>query len=109
MGNAGVWQLAGNRFPAFPSVAKMALLGFQQGLHRVHPLRVFLQSGAHDADLVFGSWPLANQQMAAALKYKGYDYKFEFGDAGHNLKHGGAVFPDTMRWLWRDYPKDPTG
>jgi enterochelin esterase-like enzyme len=73
------------------------------------PLRVFLQSGAHDADLVFGSWPLANQQMAAALKYKGYDYKFEYGDAGHNLKHGGAVFPDTMRWLWRGYPKDPTG
>ena len=43
------------------------------------------------------------------LSIKGYDYKFEFGDAGHNLKHGGAVFPDTMRWLCRDYPKDPTG
>jgi hypothetical protein len=26
-----------------------------------------------------------------------------WGDGGHNLEHGGAIFPDTMRWLWRDY------
>jgi enterochelin esterase family protein len=27
------------------------------------------------------------------------------GDGGHNGKHGGAIFPDMLRWLWRDYPK----
>lgn len=67
------------------------------------PLRVFLQSGARDLDVVFGSWPLANQQMAAALAYAGYDHQFVFGAGGHTLAHGGAIFPDTMRWLWRDY------
>jgi enterochelin esterase family protein len=66
---------------------------------------VFLQTGAKDLDVVFGNWPIANQDMAAALEYRDYDYRFVFGEGGHNFKHGGAIFPDTMRWLWRDYPK----
>ncbi len=65
------------------------------------PLRVFLQSGARDVDVGWGSWPIANQDMAAALAYRGYDYQFVFGEGGHNLRHGGAIFPDTLRWLWR--------
>jgi len=69
------------------------------------PIRVFLQDGENDLDNLHGSWPLANQQMAAALKFAGYDYKFVYGDGGHNLRHGGAIFPDTMRWLWRDWKK----
>ena len=73
------------------------------------PIRVFLQDGAKDMDVVFGNWPIANQDMAAALEYRKYDYKFVFGDGGHNLKHGAAIFPDTMRWLWRDYPRGGKG
>jgi len=69
------------------------------------PLRVFLQDGSGDLDNMFGNWPLANQDMAAALKYAKYDYKFVFGDGAHNGKHGGSIFPDTLRWTWRDYGK----
>jgi enterochelin esterase family protein len=69
------------------------------------PLRVFLQTGTHDLDVVFGNWPIANQDMAAALAYQGYDYRFVLGEGGHSLAHGGAIFPETMRWLWRDYPR----
>ncbi len=65
------------------------------------PLRIFLQDGSGDLDNLHGSWPLANQEMAASLKFKGYDYKFEFGDGGHNGKHGGAILPESLRWLWR--------
>jgi enterochelin esterase family protein len=65
-------------------------------------IRVFLQDGSGDLDNMFGNWPLANQQMALALKYAHYDYKFEFGDGGHNGKHGGSILPDSLRWLWRD-------
>ncbi len=68
------------------------------------PIRVWLQSGAGDADIVLGSWPQANQAMAASLQYAGYDHKFVFGEGGHNLRHGGAVFADALRWLWRDEP-----
>jgi len=67
------------------------------------PIRVFLQDGSQDVDNEAGNWPLANQQMAAALKFAGYEYKFVFGDGGHNAKHGGAILPDALRWLWRDY------
>ncbi len=68
-------------------------------------IRVFLQDGSSDLDNLHGNWPLANKDMAAALKYAGWDYQFVFGTEGHNGKQGGAVFPDTMRWLWRDYAK----
>lgn len=69
------------------------------------PIRVFLQDGSNDLDNRWGNWPLANQQMAAALKFRGYDYRFEYGDGAHTGKHGGALLPDALRWLWRDYPK----
>jgi len=69
------------------------------------PIRVFLQDGANDLDNLHGNWPLANQEMAAALKFMGYDYKFEFGTEGHNAKHGAAILPESLRWLWRDFPK----
>jgi enterochelin esterase family protein len=71
------------------------------------PIRVFLQDGSGDLDNLHGNWPLANQQMAAALKFAKYDYQFVFGDGGHNGKHGGAILPDSLRWLWRDeVPKE---
>jgi enterochelin esterase-like enzyme len=66
------------------------------------PIRTYLTSGISDGNIIFGSWPLANQQMAAALDYAGYDYRFEFGAGGHSLFHGGALFAQTLRWLWRD-------
>ena len=64
-------------------------------------IRVFLQDGRNDLDNQFGNWPLANQEMGAALKFAGWDYDFKFGEGTHNAKHGAAIFPDTMRWLWR--------
>lgn len=69
------------------------------------PIRVFLQDGANDKDERAGNWPLGNKQMYAALKFKQYDVKFVFGEGGHNCDQGGSIFPDTMRWLWRDYAK----
>jgi enterochelin esterase family protein len=69
------------------------------------PIRIFLQEGSNDLDNLHGSWPLANQEMAAAFKFAGYDYRFEYGDGGHNGKHGGALMPESLRWLWREHRK----
>lgn len=69
------------------------------------PIRVFLQDGSADLDNQHGNWPLANQQMAAALKFAGYDYKFVYGGGGHDINHGTALLPDSLKWLWRDYPR----
>lgn len=68
------------------------------------PIRVFLQDGENDLDNLHGNWPLANRQMASALKFAGYDYRFEMGTEGHNAKHGAAILPEMLRWIWRDYP-----
>ncbi len=68
-------------------------------------LRVFLQEGSADLDNLHGHWPLANQDLAAALKFAGYDHKLVMGLEGHSGKHGGSILPDTLRWLWRDWVK----
>ena len=34
---------------------------------------------------------------------RGYDYRFEFGNGFHSNRHGRAMLPDTLRWLWRGY------
>ncbi len=65
-------------------------------------IRVFLQDGEKDLDNQFGNWPKANRAMAAALKEAGYDYRFVMGDEAHNGKHGGAILPESLTWLWRD-------
>jgi enterochelin esterase family protein len=61
------------------------------------PLRVFLQDGKNDLNLYAGSWYIANQDMASALEYAGYDSTFVVGTEGHNAKHGGAILPDALR------------
>ena len=72
------------------------------------PLRVFLQDGKNDLNLYAGNWYIANQDMASALEYAGYDSTFVVGTEGHNAKHGTAILPDALRWLWRDYPRPVT-
>jgi enterochelin esterase family protein len=69
---------------------------------KAKPIRVFLQDGSNDLDNEYGNWWLGNLQMEAALKFRKYDYKVEFGDGKHDGKHGGAILPESLRWLWRD-------
>ena len=65
------------------------------------PIRVFLQAGSNDLDIPQGHWPLVNLEMAAALNFAGYDYRLEYGDGEHNTRHGGAILPESLIWLWR--------
>jgi enterochelin esterase family protein len=68
----------------------------------VRPLRVFLQTGENDLNIVFGSWTLANRTLAAALAYRGYAHRLVVGEGGHSLKHGGALLAEALRWLWTE-------
>lgn len=68
------------------------------------PVRIWQQTGRRDAAVVFGDLMIANQDMAAALRYRFYDHTFFVGEGGHTLRHGGSVFPRTLRWIWRDHP-----
>src|SRR5438552_7726728 len=72
------------------------------------PLRVFMQTGRQDLVNYAGSWYLVNPSMAAALEFAGNDVKIELGEDGHSNRHGASMLPDTLRWLWRDYPQPIT-
>jgi gluconolactonase len=67
------------------------------------PLRVFLQSGTGDNNLYCGDWWMANQTMERSLTWAGYDVNHAWGEGGHNAKHASQIFPDVLRWLWRDW------
>jgi sugar lactone lactonase YvrE/enterochelin esterase-like enzyme len=71
------------------------------------PLRVFLQDGDHDQNIYGGDWWMANQMMERALTFAGYEVNHAWGTGGHNNIHGAAIFPDAVRWLWKDWPKEP--
>jgi sugar lactone lactonase YvrE/predicted esterase len=71
-------------------------------------IRVFLQDGANDLNIYGGDWFKANEMMERALIFAGYAVKSVWGEGGHNGKQGTAVFPNAMRWLWKNYPEKIT-
>ena len=69
------------------------------------PIRIFLQDGKNDLNSYAGKWIQQNESMASAFEFAGYDVKLVVGEEGHNMKHGAAIMPEALRWLWREYPK----
>ncbi len=76
------------------------------------PIRIYLQDGRNDNRGVgrggtydpLRDWFLQNVRLKDALTEKGYDLNYQWGIGRHGQKHGGTIFPDMMRWLWRDHP-----
>lgn len=68
------------------------------------PIRIFLQDGSNDLNIYGGDWWMANQEMERSLKFAGYEVNHVWGTGGHDGKHATEVFPDAMRWLWKDHP-----
>jgi enterochelin esterase family protein len=76
------------------------------------PIRIFLQDGRNDNRSLFPDgrydqrrdWFYQNVRLMQALTEKGYEVNYTWGMNKHGQKMGGAVFPEMMRWLWRDQP-----
>jgi iron(III)-enterobactin esterase len=76
------------------------------------PLRVWLEvsendNGSKRDEASLHNWVMANQRMAAALKAKGYHYRYVFAKgAGHtDGKVTRQTLPEALEWLWRGYKK----
>lgn len=72
------------------------------------PIRIFMQDGSND-NLdnwigEVGNWWHSNLNMENGLIFSGYEVEHVWGEGGHDFKHGLAVFPDAMRYLWKDWP-----
>ena len=68
------------------------------------PLRIFLEDGSQDLNIYGGDWWMANQAMERSLVFAGYEVTHDWGDGGHSGAHATEIFPDAMRWLWKDWP-----
>jgi gluconolactonase len=69
------------------------------------PLRIFLEDGSRDLNIYGGDWWMANQELERSLTFAGYEVEHSWGDGEHNLKHPTEIFPDAMRWLWKNWPE----
>jgi enterochelin esterase-like enzyme len=72
------------------------------------PIRVFQQDGSHDEWMggpEVGDWWMGNQYLDRALEFAGYDHQHVWGTGPHGTKQATAIFPDAMRYLWKDWPK----
>jgi enterochelin esterase-like enzyme len=75
------------------------------------PLRIWMEVGEYDegyteSEETLNNFVLANNRMAAALKAKGYHYRYVFAARAEyrEPKVIGQTLPQAMRWLWRGYP-----
>jgi enterochelin esterase family protein len=80
------------------------------------PIRIFMQDGRNDnrqpnrgdqPGNLNRDWFYQSVRLEQALEKKGYEVNYTWGIGNHGQKQGGAVFPEMMRWLWRDQPVDP--
>lgn len=77
------------------------------------PLRIFTHvsendNRANDPEDTYHNWVMANKRTAAALKAKGYDYRFVYSrESRHCDKRVfEQTLADTLVWTWRGYHAD---
>lgn len=77
-------------------------------------IRVFLNVNDNDlrstdAESTHHNWVMANQRTAAALKAKGFHYKFVQGRGVGHCDQGvkNATLADALVWAWRGYQPTP--
>ncbi|MFN0054765.1 MAG: SMP-30/gluconolactonase/LRE family protein [Planctomycetales bacterium] len=83
-------------------------------VRKVEPkaLRIFLEDGSNDQNIWAGDWWMANLELERSLTFAGYEVEHAWGEGGHDVKHAAEIFPDAIRWLWKDWPtpvKKPVG
>ena len=78
------------------------------------PLRIFthvseFDNRPNDPEETYHNWVMANQRTAAALKAKGYDYRYLFSRQSRHCdgRVFGHTLADTLVWMWQDY--EPSG
>ena len=74
------------------------------------PLRIFTHvaendNGAKDPEETYHNWVMANERTAAALKAKGYDYRYVFSKATKHCdkKVFEHTLAETLVWMWQGY------
>ncbi|MEI6861073.1 MAG: alpha/beta hydrolase-fold protein [Verrucomicrobiota bacterium] len=69
------------------------------------PLRIWMQVGSNDLNNQYGSWPQHNNDMANALKAKGYEYQFIWSEGAGHVERGveRQTMLEAVEWVWKTY------
>jgi predicted alpha/beta superfamily hydrolase len=73
------------------------------------PIRMWMEVGSkdlhwQDPEPTYHNWPMANDRMAAALRAKGYDYRYVVAENAAHVDGNviAQTLPGALEWLWRD-------
>jgi enterochelin esterase family protein len=69
------------------------------------PIRIWMQVGSEDLNNNFGDWRIANNNMAEALKAKGYEYQYLWSEGARHVEGGveRQTMEEAMEWVWKTY------
>jgi enterochelin esterase-like enzyme len=74
------------------------------------PIRIWMEvgefdNGAQREESSWGNWIIANRNMAAALKAKGYEYRFVYAEGARHTDANVIyqTLPQALQWLWQGY------
>lgn len=69
------------------------------------PLRIWMQVGSNDLNNQYGSWPQHNNDMANALKAKGYEYQYLWSEGAAHVERGveRQTMLQAVEWVWKTY------
>lgn len=56
--------------------------------------------GEYDGDIIFGNWVLVDKDVANALNYREYDYRFIIHKMGHSMHFLNYMFPKAIDYLY---------
>ena len=92
----GAWEYHQRLIPASPA----------------KPIRMWMHVseddlGANREEASLQNWVLANEHMAAALRLKGYQYRYTFSEGSGHVDAAvvNQTLPSALEWLWDGYPR----
>jgi gluconolactonase len=68
------------------------------------PIRIFMEDGSNDLNIYGGDWWMANQSLQRSLAFASYEHEFKWGEGPHSNEHATKLFPEGMKYLWKDWP-----
>ena len=68
------------------------------------PIRVFLQDGSQRSEQLHRQLVDRQPGHAVGARIRRLRRQSRVGRRRAQFRHAGAIFPDALRWLWRDWP-----
>ncbi len=89
-----------NASPSFADIRFGIIWPYAIRMQEKRPLKVYTVTGKRDLDIIYGSWPNGSYDVSCALRWKGYEHRAYWTEAGHNRQVYTRMMSPALRWLF---------